>query len=124
MDGLVDPLAYDSGARYVTVSSGLGTVGATVTVHRVGSVVTIAVSEASGNLLGSGGSFWISLNSAAFPPVGFRPSATLTDGKFQLRPDGTVAARGPGGYAVTDGAVFTFVVSGAPPSSFTWGTAV
>ena len=124
VDGLVDPLAYDSGARYVTVASALG-FGATVTVHRVGSVVTVAVSDVSGNLSGTGGPFWTSVGSAANLPVGFRPPATLTDDRFRITAAGAVHARGPGGYGGdVYGAVFTFVVAGAPPASFTWGDPV
>lgn len=124
MQATLDALAYDSGARYVETTAIVG-ISATVTVHRVGSLVTVAVSDVSGNLSGTGSPFWTSVGSAANLPVGFRPPATLTDDRFRITAAGAVHARGPGSYGGDAyGAVFTFVVSGAPPASFTWGDPV
>lgn len=123
-DGLIDPLTYKSGARYV-VSSGLGPQGR-LTAYRVGNAVTVSFTEWDGSLVGSGTRTWRNISASLTLPVGFRPPTAVVvsgggDQKWQIGPDGTVKAWGPGlNYGTSEGSM-TFMVESNPPTSFTWG---
>lgn len=122
VDGLVDPLAYDSGARYATHSPMIGP-SATLTLVRVGRVVTAIVSDVSGAIAGSGGSSWSTMSPLTIP-VGFRPPADLVSANVRLSTAGVPALKTPATFGQFDGAVFTFITLEAQPSSFTWGDPV
>lgn len=125
LDRLLEPLTYNSGARYVTTSSPLpGVLSATVTAERVGNTVSVYMHDMNGSMTTTGSVFWSKMSSSLTLPSGFRPAAPAIQGRVRLGADGAFSAEAPGTYRETDGATFTFVTSEAPPASFTWGTAV
>ena len=124
MQATLDLLSYKSGARRQTTANVI-TVSGSVTVSRVGYVVTVVFHDFTGSTASTGGSGFLTVPGTSALPAEFRPPAALVSDnrKFQLTAGGNAQHSYPGsmsGY----GATFTYVVTADPPASFTWGTAV